>query len=118
MRSLEDIIAEICHEANRLWCQSHGDMSQVPWMNAPDWQRESAVNGVIFIMQNPDAGDSASHDNWMREKLANGWVYGEVKDADAKTHPCLVPFVQLPPEQQAKDALFRSIVLALTKGEH
>lgn len=74
------------------------------------------MNGVRFHIQNLDAGPSASHDNWMAEKVVAGWVYGEVKDPDASppTHPCLVPFGDLPPEQQFKDVLFRTIVHALT----
>ncbi|XUM24954.1 RyR domain-containing protein [Bradyrhizobium oligotrophicum S58] len=49
----------------------------------------------------------------MADKLRAGWVHGEVKDADAKTHPCIVPFDQLPRVQQAKDKLFRAVVAAL-----
>jgi hypothetical protein len=40
-------------------------------------------------------------------------VYGEVKDAEKKTHPCIVPYKDLPPEQQAKDHLFKAVVSAL-----
>jgi len=36
------------------------------------------------------------------------------KDAVAKTHPCLVDYDDLPPAQQAKDALFAAVVLALS----
>jgi|SRR5579859_889773 len=103
-------VAKICHEANRAYCEHLGDTSQLPWDDAPAWQRESATNGVLFHLANPDAGDSGSHDNWMAEKIAAGWVYGDVKDPDAKTHPCIVPFDQLPREQQFKDRLFRTIV--------
>lgn len=106
-------IAIICHEANRYLCLSQGDNSQTCWGDAPEWQTDSAVNGVQFHLSNPDAGDSASHDNWMAEKVNDGWVYGSLKDADAKTHPCIVPFDELPLGQQAKDALFRSIVHSL-----
>jgi hypothetical protein len=51
----------------------------------------------------------------LKEKVDNGWVFGEVKDAEAKTHPCIVPFEQLPVEQQAKDYLFKGIVHALAQ---
>ena len=40
-------------------------------------------------------------------------MYGPVKDLDAKQHPCMVPFEQLPVEQQAKDYIFRAVVHAL-----
>jgi hypothetical protein len=106
-------IAKVCHQANKAFCESIGDSSQVDWVNAPEWQRKSAVDGVVFLLENPDAGDSALHDNWAKDKLADGWKYGPVKNAEKKEHPCLVPFYSLPQEQQAKDALFRSIVNAM-----
>lgn len=106
-------IAQICHEANRGLCETVGDNTQVNWYAAEPWQRDSAIKGVEFARANPDAPASAQHDAWTRDKVADGWTYGEVKDATAKTHPCLVPFEQLPPFQQAKDILFRAIVKAL-----
>lgn len=105
-------IAAVCHEANAAYCRSLGDESQKPWVDAPDNIRASAVAGVKFRLENPDAGDSGSHDNWLKFKEADGWVYGEVKDEAKKTHPCMVPFDQLPKEQQFKDALFTTIVSA------
>ena len=71
------------------------------------------MSGVTFHLTNPDAGDSASHEEWMRDKVERGWVPGPVKDADRKEHPCIVPFNQLPMEQRAKDTLFRAVVHAL-----
>jgi hypothetical protein len=106
-------IARICHEANRALCQAFGDNSQSKWDDAPEWQRESALSGVKFHHDNPGAGPAASHENWMREKLAAGWQYGPTKDPERKLHPCLVPFEELPAEQQAKDHVFRAIVHAV-----
>lgn len=103
-------IARVCHEVNRAYCEALGDASQVPWDQAPQWQRDSAVVGVELHLLNPQLGPSASHESWMAHKLEAGWTYGEVKDAEAKTHPCIVPFGQLPPAQQAKDFIFRAVV--------
>lgn len=50
----------------------------------------------------------------MEEKVNDGWVYGEVKDADKKTHPCIVPYNELPEFQKKKDHLFIAIVKALS----
>jgi hypothetical protein len=107
-------IAQVCHDANRAWCLAHKDDSQKSWDDAEPWQRDSAIKGVEFALANPDAPDSAQHNAWMADKIKDGWRYGEVKDAAAKMHPCLVPFEQLPPHQQAKDRLFKAIVSALT----
>lgn len=106
-------IARVCHEANRAYCLSIGDASQVPWDEAPDWQRTSAIDGVRHRLYNPDAPASVSHDRWLTHKQAEGWTYGPVKDPERKQHPCMVPYEQLPAEQQRKDALFVSIVEAL-----
>lgn len=103
-------IANIAHETNRAFCVAMGDQSQLDWDNCPQWQKDSAINGVYFTFENPDAPPSASHENWLKEKLENGWVYGEVKDPEAKTHPCCVPYDELPTLQKAKDHIFKAIV--------
>lgn len=101
--------ARIAHQANRAYCQSLGDDSQADWNEAPDWQRESIIAGVKCRLANPEMTNEDGHNAWKDRKVAEGWTHGDVKDADAKTHPCLVPYDELPPEQQAKDALFRAI---------
>lgn len=105
-------IAKVCHEVNKAYCEALGDMSQPSWSEAPEWQRESARAGVAFHRAG-DHGPEASHENWMKQKLAEGWKHGPVKDPQKKEHPCLVPFSELPPEQKAKDFLFRAVVHAL-----
>lgn len=87
--------------------------SHKDWYEAEQWQRDSAIKGISFRLGNPDSGHDAQHNAWMEEKVAGGWVYGEVKDANAKTHPCIVPFEKLPHFQQKKDKLFCEIVDSL-----
>lgn len=103
----------MCHQANKAWCHINGDHTQKDWEQAESWQKESAILGVQFRLQNPDAGDSAQHEAWMKTKLEEGWIYGPDKDPKKKTHPCIVPFEELPEFQQKKDALFCAIVDAL-----
>lgn len=106
-------VARVCHEANRAYCAALGDYSQQVWDAAPSWQRDSAVNGVKFIVANPEAGPAASHESWLAEKRNDGWTYGTVKDPVAKTHPCFLPYSELPVEQRAKDYIFGAIVRAM-----
>lgn len=35
------------------------------------------------------------HELWVEERIKNGWSYGEVKDAERKTSPYLVPYEEL-----------------------
>jgi hypothetical protein len=107
--------ARVCHEANREYCEILGDHSQKPWDEAEEWQRRSAVQGALFAINNPDATASDQHEAWFKAKQADGWKYGTVKDPAAKTHPCMVPYDQLPESQRFKDHLFRAIALVFAK---
>lgn len=106
-------IAIACHQANKAWCECNDDPSQKDWNEAEQWQRDSAVKGVEFRLNNPDGGHDAQHNSWMQEKINDGWIYGEIKDAEKKTHPCIVPFEQLSEFQRKKDSLFCAIVDSL-----
>lgn len=108
-------IARVCHEANRAYCATLGDYSQPSWDEAPKWQRASACLGVDALIADPSLSAEDMHKRWAAHKTAEGWVYGPVKDAKAKTHPCLVPFDDLPEDQQRKDNLFQAIVRALAQ---
>jgi len=111
------ILAAIAsHEANRAYCAALGDNSQPPWAEAPEWQRASALNGVRFHDANPNATPEASHESWYAEKEAAGWRYGVAKDPHAKTHPCMLPYHELPVEQRAKDYIFRAVVRAVLEN--
>ena len=108
-----EIIAQTCHEANRAICDAAGDYSQKAWEKADEWQRDSARKGVIFALTNPTAPADAQHNAWMADKIADGWKYGDTKDAVEKTHPCIVPYESLPFEQRVKDHVFQAIVRTL-----
>jgi len=101
-------IARITHEMNRIYCELIGDDSQLPYTEAPRWQKESAIDGVIKALAG--ATPEQLHESWLKMKTAEGWVYGEVKDAEAKTHPCMKPYTELPEEQKVKDHIFSDTV--------
>lgn len=103
-------IAKTCHEVNKAFCESIGDNSQPSWGDAPEWQKASAMNGVRFHLDNPNSKPCDSHNNWLKEKEADGWVFGQIKDPEKKEHPCMVAYDELPINQQTKDALFISVV--------
>jgi hypothetical protein len=109
-------IAEICHEANRVYCKAIGDNTQVMWDTAPGWQQSSAINGVKYHLSG-DHHPADQHQNWMEEKTLGGWKYGPVKDVNKKEHPCYLPYEDLPEEQKVKDFIFMNIVKAFKDAE-
>lgn len=43
------------------------------------------------------------HDVWAQSRLSQGWRYGEARNDREKTHPCLIPYEELPEEEKEYD---------------
>ncbi len=106
----KDLIAKFAHQINRAYCRAIGDDSQPEWESAPKWQKDSAIAGVEMHQRNPDATPEDSHNSWLEQKLAEGWTWGETKDVEAKQHPCVTEYENLPVSQKVKDYLFKAVV--------
>lgn len=111
-----EVMAAASHMANRAYCLAIGDESQPVWADAPDWQKDSARNGVEGVLSGNTP--EQSHESWLIEKTKTGWKYGAVKDPEKKEHPCYVPYHELPLEQKRKDDIFVSTVNALASVLH
>lgn len=110
MHKIEDI-AKFCHQTNKAYCELLGDNSHKDWENSPEWQKESAIEGVkCRVDTSANLTPLGMHGNWMDKKLKDGWIYGEFKDEKKKTHPCILPYFKLPKEQKIKDEIFIFIV--------
>ena len=44
-----------------------------------------------------------THDVWARGRIKEGWTYGKERDDIKKTHPCLVPYEDLPESEKEYD---------------
>lgn len=91
-------------------------MSQKDWDYAEPHQRSSALAGVEFSLSNPTATPESHHQAWYKQKEADGWRYGPVKNTEDKEHPCMLPYDMLPKQQRLKDSLFQAVVKALAPG--
>ena len=117
-------IAEVVHEANRVYCVAIGDNSVKPWTEAPDILKNSVIAGVKIVREQAEADPDnwhlepgESHESWLSHKLRECWTYGPVKDVEKKQHPCMLPYNELPEDQKRKDALFLGIVRALLESQ-
>ena len=43
------------------------------------------------------------HEVWAQSRIKQGWTYGEERCDALKTHPCLVPYEELPEVEKAYD---------------
>lgn len=43
------------------------------------------------------------HEVWAETRISQGWTYGEQRNDELKTHPCLVPYEELPEEEKEYD---------------
>ncbi len=43
------------------------------------------------------------HEVWAESRIKQGWTYGEQRNDEMKTHPCLVPYEELPEEEKEYD---------------
>lgn len=102
--------AKACHDANKAFCESIGDTSQVEWHDASDAVKQSAFSGVIYALENPEVTPEQMHQNWKRDKIKAGWIYGKEKSEATRMHPCLVDYKDLPEEQRVKDEIFIAVV--------
>lgn len=105
-------IAEVCHEANRAYSKALGDYYHRVWDDAPEWQKQSAIEGVESLIES-GATPKEMHERWSKFKRDNGWIFGPYKNYEQKTHPCLVAYENLPRHERRKDDLFIAIVNTL-----
>lgn len=43
------------------------------------------------------------HEVWAKNRMNEGWRYGEQRDDRLKTHPCLIPYEELSEEEKNYD---------------
>ena len=43
------------------------------------------------------------HEVWAQSRIEQGWVYGQERSDALKTHPCLIPYEDLPEIEKAYD---------------
>ena len=58
------------------------------------------------------------HEVWAQARKAQGWNYGPKRNDELKTHPCLVPFDELPEieKQYDRDTAMGTLKLIIKLG--
>lgn len=98
------------------WDELPGDLKEGNRQQADDIRRKLSIVGCgtspmadwdeplfQFTEGEKDLLAREEHDRWWESKKQQGWVHGPVKDGDAKTHPCMIPYDELPQCERQKD---------------
>lgn len=110
-----EAIAQVCHEASRVYCDTLGEF--IPhWYDLDSEGREDVISGVRFVIENRDKAPEEMHAVWRDSMIADGWTHGPLHDGEAKTHPNLVDYADLRDTQKRRDAMFRSIVATMMEA--
>jgi hypothetical protein len=100
--------AEFVYEAARLAALAAGaPIIPAPWAAREDAFRAQFLD-VIEQQCGPERSSSPEflHAAWVDAYVKMGWVWGEIYDPEAKTHPDMVPYASLGQLEQDKDAVF------------
>jgi hypothetical protein len=108
MTALNERRAEFVYNGARIAAiASLAPIVPVPWTEREIPFQQQFLN-VIVRQCGPQRSSSPEelHGSWMQAYYAMGWVYGDKYDRESKTHPDLVPYVELGQLEQDKDAVF------------
>jgi len=106
-------IALVAHQVMAAYRASIGDNQQTSWNEASEDKRTASIARAQAVIDNPNVPPEVAHADWIRARKAEGWKPGKKRDNDAKTHPMLIPFEDLPNEQKTEEYLYRAVVVSM-----
>jgi len=105
-------IAQLVYETARLeaWLMDRRIPAE-PWWERDEDFRQRFCDKLTDILTGAEIPDpEKAHEEWVKEHKEKGWTYGPKLDLEAKTHPNMVPYDQLPAAERERDAVFLAIV--------
>jgi len=114
-KHLVEQIARVCYAAATTWDESHGADPAPAWEDADEATVQSLTKRINVTLADPRGGDGTYHNTWVAEMRENGWCAGSDYDAKRKIDPQMVQFHMLTPFQKARERMFRSIIIALSR---
>ena len=106
--SLENI-TKTAYEVCRAYSQGIG-RGALPWENMSKSQRLRGMEAVEMLLSKGVKSPSAVHDLWISNMISDGWVYGKDFCGEKLTHPMMLNYKSLPPQERTKDKLFSIVV--------
>jgi len=105
--NLVDMISRVASAAEKEYCAVIGKEYE-------DWQDEFIRQKVYYFLGHPDLRASEAHDEWVAQKIREGWRYSDVPSDFSS--PMITEYDNLPIERRRSDYLFLGICRALVFG--
>lgn len=96
--------AKLCHAAIKAYNDARGEITLDFGLI-----KAGLVHAIQDAVEDERIDGKEMHRRWMEDKLAKGWVHGPEKDAQKRTHPCILGYEELPAEQRVKDNIILGI---------
>lgn len=103
------LLAETCHGILQQYAKPFGHELK-DWSELSNKEHQHYIGRIAHFMLYPDAKVSAPHEAWSMRMKLNGWRYGGELDAKKLTHPNIIDFELMEPEQQAQDYIIYGLV--------
>lgn len=97
----DEDLARVCHEAHVALRVGLNDSATDVRFDALPQERKDLVTNEVRLIR---AGRSPAevHGTWVEWMKEHDWEWGEERDPVRKTHPDMVSYEELPPEEKAK----------------
>lgn len=109
MKSSPRKIAHKAHDAIRRFNLVLGDTDTL-WKDENEKVKRVWTKHVSYIIDHPDSDSQTVHNLWRTYKNGEGWIFGEEKSREDKTHPCLVSYDKLHEIERMKYFIFMETV--------
>ncbi len=97
-------LAEDLRDSNRAFAYGIPEkMRAIACVIVPTTLVELQDAATIFTPDELETLARQEHERWMRDRIADGWSYGDPRDDARKLHPSLVPYDELSSEEREKD---------------
>ena len=97
-------LGEDLRDSNRAFAYGIGEkMRAIDCIVVPKTLVELQDSALIFSSDELERLARQEHERWMRDRIADGWSYGEVRDDEGKLHPSLIDYDELSEDEREKD---------------
>jgi hypothetical protein len=111
-----DEIAKICHNTHVRYCSNMNLKGMtLSWNDVQENHKNIIKDSLQKIINGEIKNPKESHNNFVKQKEKEGWVYGEDYSLEDKINPRLTDFENLSINDKVKEILFFETALNFKK---